>query len=196
VVKSGRHDDPASVEIDVVEHAGGVTICAVYPDVPGQPPNECLPGGKGHLSNNDNDVQVVFTITVPAGVDFRPSMVTGTIAALQLRSHVMASTVTGDVAVTTSETATATAVTGSVDATLLGTVWDRDQAFTTVTGNVTVQIPGDADAHVMATTVTGSVMSDFPLSDRTGGGKEGDIGAGGQDLVLAAVTGTVRLRRN
>jgi hypothetical protein len=30
-VKKGRKSDPAGVKIDVVEHAGGVTICAVYP---------------------------------------------------------------------------------------------------------------------------------------------------------------------
>ena len=30
-VKRGRNSDPASVEVKVVEHGGGVTICAVYP---------------------------------------------------------------------------------------------------------------------------------------------------------------------
>ena len=29
--KHARRDDPASVQIQVVPHAGGVTICAVYP---------------------------------------------------------------------------------------------------------------------------------------------------------------------
>ena len=30
-VKKGRKSDPAEVKVEVVEHAGGVTICAVYP---------------------------------------------------------------------------------------------------------------------------------------------------------------------
>jgi hypothetical protein len=41
--KHGRRSDPAEVEIEVVEHAGGVTICAVYPS-PGSRPNECRQG--------------------------------------------------------------------------------------------------------------------------------------------------------
>ena len=43
-IKNGRESDPASVTIEVVQHAEGVTICAVYPDVPGMKRNECLPG--------------------------------------------------------------------------------------------------------------------------------------------------------
>jgi hypothetical protein len=34
-VKKGKDDDPADVRIEVVEHTGGVTICAVYPDAGG-----------------------------------------------------------------------------------------------------------------------------------------------------------------
>src|SRR5262245_29177004 len=35
-VKRGRRSNPDEVEIKVVEHAGGVTICAVYPSSGGQ----------------------------------------------------------------------------------------------------------------------------------------------------------------
>ena len=34
--KSANRSDPNSVRVEVVPHGGGVTICAVYPDVPGQ----------------------------------------------------------------------------------------------------------------------------------------------------------------
>jgi len=44
--KTAKRSDPNSVRIDVVEHDGSVTICAVYPDVNGQK-NECKPGGEG-----------------------------------------------------------------------------------------------------------------------------------------------------
>src|SRR3954463_12572143 len=43
--KHARRDDPDSVQIEVVPHAGGVTICAVYPSRGGARPNECQPGG-------------------------------------------------------------------------------------------------------------------------------------------------------
>ena len=46
-----------------------MTICAAYPDVPGQPANGCLPGDEGSTHVEDNDVRVDFTVSVPAGVD-------------------------------------------------------------------------------------------------------------------------------
>ena len=46
-VKSARRDDPASVQIQVVPHGGGVTICSVYPHREGSRPNECAPGEAG-----------------------------------------------------------------------------------------------------------------------------------------------------
>jgi hypothetical protein len=63
--KRGRRSDPGSVRIEVVEHGEGVTICAVYPDVDGRR-NECRAGDGGHMSTRDNDVNVHFTVRVPA----------------------------------------------------------------------------------------------------------------------------------
>src|SRR5438067_244626 len=66
--KHAVRDNPDSVRIDVVPHAGGVTICAVYPSRDGQKPNECLPGNGGRMNVQNNDVSVRFTVRVPAGV--------------------------------------------------------------------------------------------------------------------------------
>ena len=43
--KSARRSDPEDVEIRVMEHERGVTICALYPTPPGREPNECVPFG-------------------------------------------------------------------------------------------------------------------------------------------------------
>ena len=51
-VKKGRRSDPEDVKIEVVEHAGGVTICAVYPSGDGRP-NECAPGKAGRMSTRE-----------------------------------------------------------------------------------------------------------------------------------------------
>src|SRR3954449_10290581 len=56
--KRARRDDPASVQIQVVPHAGGVTICAVYPSRDGSRPNECQPGAGGRMNVQNNDVTV------------------------------------------------------------------------------------------------------------------------------------------
>src|SRR4051794_767459 len=44
--KESRRSNAGDVRIEVVPHAGGVTICAVYPDVAGREPNRCAPGGE------------------------------------------------------------------------------------------------------------------------------------------------------
>ena len=48
----------------------GVTICAVYPTVPGREPNTCEPGGAGKSNTRDNDTVVHFDVRVPYGVGF------------------------------------------------------------------------------------------------------------------------------
>jgi hypothetical protein len=69
--KIGAADEVADVSIDVVPHASGVTICAVYPDVPGHVPNACEPGDGGNMSVWDGGrgvVRVDFVVQVPDGV--------------------------------------------------------------------------------------------------------------------------------
>ena len=77
-VRTGLRSDPNEVEIVVVEHADGVTICAVYPPS-GSQPNECAPGDGGRNSTRRNDVKVEFDVSVPAGVRFAGRMVNGAI---------------------------------------------------------------------------------------------------------------------
>src|ERR1700733_11090857 len=49
--------DPAQVTIEVVEHKGGVTICAVYPNADAARPFECRPshGGGFRLASTSED---------------------------------------------------------------------------------------------------------------------------------------------
>src|SRR3954470_9934695 len=58
--RTARRSNPSDVRIEVLPHAGGVTICAVYPDHPGREPNRCEPGGGGHSNTRDNDTVVHF----------------------------------------------------------------------------------------------------------------------------------------
>src|SRR5437773_1819652 len=75
--RSARRSNPESVRFEVVPHGGGVTICAVYPDVSGRAPNRCEPGSESHSQTRDNDVTVQFTVRVPAGVTFIGRTVNG-----------------------------------------------------------------------------------------------------------------------
>jgi hypothetical protein len=177
--KRSRRSDPADVEIKVVEHADGVTICAVYPSRRSGRPNECLPGGEGRSDSHDNDVEVKFEVQVPAGVRFEGA------------------TVIGDVDVTAAGTARGTTVNGSITARLGRGDWKGNLKFTTVNGGITVTLPGGTGTDVEASTVNGTVESDFPITvqgrmnPRT---LRGRIGAGGRMLDLTTVNGSIRIR--
>lgn len=191
--KIGQESDPASVTIDVVRHVDGVTICPVYPDVSGMEPNECLPGLQGNMSNWDNDVEVEFTLLIPAGVEFVGRVVGGDLEAESLESDVFASSVGGNVTVTTAGIAEATSVFGSVSVAIGLADPGRDLEFRSMSGNVTVEVPSNANAEVLASTSTGTIASDFPL-EGTGTTRSGTLGNGGPNLTLSTVSGDVRLR--
>ncbi|MDZ7780183.1 MAG: hypothetical protein U5R14_09680 [Gemmatimonadota bacterium] len=75
----GRRSDPASVRIERVEHAGGITFCAMYPTPSGEAENTCEPGSGGRMNTRRNDVEVEFRVEVPSDVPFRGRTVNGSI---------------------------------------------------------------------------------------------------------------------
>jgi hypothetical protein len=193
VQKEGNGDDPATVDVVVVPHAGGVAICAVYPDVPGQPANVCAPGDQARLNNRDNDVEVTFTVALPAGVDFDGLTVNGSVSGTNLQSDVSALVVNGGVTITTTEFATAIVVNGNIVVTQGEGNLDRDLEFITVNGNVTVQVPASTNAVVELTAANGNANSDFSLTRINAGSMQGTLGGGGFDLTLVTVNGNVTL---
>ncbi|MBT8478689.1 MAG: DUF4097 domain-containing protein [Gemmatimonadetes bacterium] len=193
-LKEGDQDDPSTVTIEVLQHAGGVTICSMYPDAAGQPPNVCAPGLDGQLSNNENDVEVTFSVRVPAGVDFVGRTVAGNVTASGLESDAFAYIVAGSADISTTTIAAAQTVSGNIDVTIGESDPDRDLVFSTVSGDVAVRVPADTNAGVRATFVTGTVSSDFPLTETSPGVWEATLGSGGNLLSLSTVTGSVALR--
>ena len=191
--KHARRSDPASVSVAVVEHDGHVTICAVYPtpersrgrrtNSSDDGPNECRPGDEGRMNVNNNDVQVDFTVRVPAGVGFVGRSVNGTIVATSLRSDVEAYTVNGRIGVSTSGVALAESVNGSIEATLGAAKWNEPLDYRTVNGSITLSLPSNVNAEVRAQTMNGGITSDFPItiqsSRRRGRRITGSIGSGG-----------------
>lgn len=197
--RQARRSDPASVRIEVVEHAGSVTICAVYPTPAGaRRDNECRPGG-GQMSVRDNDVRVDFVVRVPAGVRFAGHTVNGNIRAEGLRSEVKAVTVNGSVNVQTTGFAQANTVNGSITCQIGDSRFTSDVNFETVNGSITLDMPAGLNAEFRASTVNGRIDSDFPImvtgqvSRRS---LRGTIGDGGPELRVSTVNGSIRLRQN
>ena len=197
-VKTARRSNPAEVRFETVPHAGGVTICAVYPEPAGSAPNQCQPGGRGRNNSKDNDTRVDFTVQVPAGIGLRARTVNGSIDAQGLRGDTEGTTVNGSVNVSTTGTARATTVNGAIDATMDRAVWPNGARFTTVNGAVTLRLPSSVNADVRLAAVNGGIRSDFPLQISNEPGPqhaEGVLGAGGQKLDVNTVNGGIALLR-
>jgi hypothetical protein len=197
-VKSGRRSDPKEVEIRVVEHSGGVTICAVYPSSNPARPNDCQPGENWHSSTHNNDVNVEFTVRVPQGVRFRGSTISGDVETGALGSDVEATTVNGSIRISAAGIARASTINGSIIASLGNANWTSPLEFKTVNGGITLDLPPDTSAEVRAETLNGDISSDFPMTTLTRVGRKhlnGTIGNGGRELFLKTINGSIRLRR-
>jgi hypothetical protein len=192
----GRRSDPATVRVERVEHAGGLTFCAVYPTPSGERANSCEPGEGGRMNTRRNDVEVEFNVEVPAGVPFRGRTVNGSVNALDLDSDVDVATVNGSVEVSTTRGAQARTVNGSIEARFGGPL-RQDASFETVNGRITLAVPRDLNANLEARWLNGGLESDIPISmsGRMGRGRAtGTLGSGGATLRLVTVNGSIRIR--
>lgn len=195
--KEWDDDDPDSVRIEVVEDSRGVLICAVYPSRRGRDPNRCGRGDDYEMSVSNNDVQVHFTVEVPAGVELEARTVNGGIEARGISDEVEARTVNGAVAVEANGPVSAETVNGAIEA-RLGSEPSEDLRFKTVNGGIRFVLPNGTDADVDIRTVNGSIDTDFPLTIRGRWGPRsasGEIGAGGPEIELSTVNGSIALVR-
>ena len=193
-VRSGFRSDPNEVEIVVIEHADGVTICAVYPSS-GSEPNECAPGDGGRNRTRNNDVKVKFDVYVPAGVRFAGRMVNASIRAEDLTADVRAQTVNGSVRLSTSQGASATTVNGSIRASFGEISWEGEAVFETVNGSIRIEVPEQINADLEIRTTSGGITTDVPITTTRATRRrvEGTLGEGGPDLRLTTVNGSITL---
>jgi hypothetical protein len=197
-IKSGRRSDPKEVEIRVLEHGNGVTICAVYPTTDSSRPNECAPEGGGQMNVRNNDVEVQFKVRVPQGVRFSGRTVNGGIETTALGGDVDAKTVNGSISVIAAGLVRAKTVNGSITATLGRADWSGPLEFKTVNGAITLDLPSNTSAEVTAETLNGEISTDFPMTILGRISRRhlnGTIGGGGRELSLKTVNGSIRLRR-
>ena len=197
--KKGRRSDPKDVEIRVVEHSDGVTICAVYPSADSSHPNTCAPDEGGSMNVRDNDVDVAFHVRVPAGVRFSGRTVNGGIETSSLGGDVDAKTVNGSISINAAGVARAATVNGSITASLGRADWNGPLEFKTVNGAITLDLPSDTNTEVRAETLNGEITTDFQMTVMGRFSRRhlnGTIGSGGgRELNLKTVNGSIRLRR-
>lgn len=195
--KEARKSNPDDVRIEVVEHADGVTICAVYPTPEdAERENRCEPGRRGNMSTRNNDVQVHFRVAVPDGVDFVGKTVNGDVSADSIPSNVAATTVNGDVDIKAAGYVEAKTVNGDITARVGQANWEGEVEFKTVNGDITLHFDSRIDADFEAQTVNGSIKTDLPveIKGRYGPKKAwGTLGAGGRRLSAQTVNGSIEI---
>lgn len=202
-VKDGRERDFDEVEIRVVEQRNGYKICAVYH----------AHATRGEGCDNDHDwndgdrrhsidVDVNYVVRLPAGVELDAAVVSGEVRAEGLRSEVRASTVDGDVFVSTTEKAWGNTVSGDIEIEMGSTDW-QDLDFNTVSGDITLWLPAGIDTDVDFDSLSGDIHSDFDITMTgrrsrrwIGSNVEGYIGSRGErTLSFNTISGDVTLRR-
>lgn len=198
-VKEARRGDPERVDIEVVERADGVLVCAIWP---GQGADDGCPASRfPKPGRGDHDhVEVEFRIRVPADVRFAARTVNGGIQARGLTGDVDVTTVNGGIDIATSRAVEAKTVNGSIDASIGVDRWSGTLSLETVNGPIVVTLPAEVDARVRAETVNGGFQSAFPLTVEAGqrlGPRrvEGTLGEGGGLLELETVNGSIEIER-
>ena len=217
--KEWRNGDPNDVRFDVFTQGNVVSVCAIWFE------GTCSENGSkssGRRNDGDrdrnNDVSVSLTIRVPAGVRVEASgvsadvHVTGASAGVSANSvsgNVVLSDVTGDIRVNSvsgdvqvrgasTGSIKANSVSGDVEIFVDQLTGTGDLDFSTVSGDVEITLPANLDATVRMTTLSGELLSDFPLTmqgERERRNVEARIGAGTRMMRFNSVSGNVTLRR-
>ena len=196
-IKHGSSRDTDHLKAEVHESSHGISVCVLYDDTD----SYCDEDGM-HMNNGrdwDNG-RMDLEIALPANVTVSAGSVSGDIDINGAHGDVEASSVSGDVHLSHLHATgiRANSVSGDVEVTA-DELSDRgDLAFTTVSGDVTLNLPANLDADLSMSTVSGDIDSDFPLTLGNGRmsrrGMSARIGKGGRRLEVRTVSGELRLR--
>ena len=166
--KRGRRSDFESVDIEMIEDGGRIVVCVVHNrrdrggDACDYDDRGDRWGGWGGRSGRSIDVSVDFDVSVPAGVEFIGSMVSGDVEVRDVASEVTATSVSGDIYVSTTEVAWGTTVSGSIDIEMESTDWG-DLHFSTVSGDITLLLPPGLDTEIEFESLSGEFRADFDV---------------------------------
>lgn len=185
--------ESSPVKVHLMPSDRGLKFCAIRMDESQCQPDDSLVTGPG--------TRVDFYVSIPEGVSFRGRTVNGGVEADALRSDVEAYTVNGGVRISTSGSARARTVNGSITAELSSPLWKQTPQFSTVNGGITLSLPPRANASLVAETRNGKILTSNLRPLR---GKVTDqvvdvmIGTGNCDvpLTLRTVNGTILLKRS
>jgi hypothetical protein len=203
-VKRGSRRYFDEVTLEVVETSRGIMVCSMFKSAD----MECDESGyrvrndrrRGWRDRDDDfDVSIDIVVKVPKEMVVSANSVSGDVDVTGAEGRVRAGSVSGDVRLARLRATgvRASSVSGDITVSVDALTGDGDLHFSSVSGNVTAELPRTIDADVTMRSVSGSLDSDFPL---TLNGRlnrhsiEARIGKGGRALEVHTVSGDVRLR--
>jgi hypothetical protein len=145
--KYGRPSDLARVNIEVVQDSEECCVRAVHP--------------KG--SHRRCNVRIDFTLEVPANVSLSAETTNGNVTVASV-AQVTAVTVNGSIQIVGADQAEASSVNGSIEASLMNAKWQKPLHLRTVNGLIRVELSSDASVELRASTMNGTVTTDFPAT--------------------------------
>ncbi len=150
------------------------------------------------------DASIRFEVQVPRSVNYdfdHIASVSGDVRVTGVTGRLNASAVSGDIHITdVSGSVSASAVSGDVKVEINRLDGSDDMKFNTVSGDVSVMLPGSLDADVDMSSFSGSIKTDFAIevrSERHGSGNSAraKLGEGSRRLKMSSVSGDLSLRR-
>lgn len=197
-VRRGR--GRADLTVEVVETSRGITACVVSRDVD----MECgergarvrdRRGGHDWDDHGRMDVQV----RLPATLSLDAHSVSGDVRVSGTGGTVTAGSVSGNVRLDALQATgvTASTVSGDVHVAITQLAGSGPLSFSSVSGDVTVELPRGINADLAMRSVSGTLDSEFPITidGRMSRHRlDARIGEGGRELSLRTVSGDVQLR--
>lgn len=203
-VKRGRY--PEDVTLEVVETSRGVMVCAMYRgrdvtcDEDGYRVHDDRRRSRRSRDDDWDDTEINIAVKLPKDLRVSAHSVSGDVEITGAEGQVRAGSVSGSVRLDRLRATTgirASSVSGDVWVVVESLAGEGDLHFTSVSGNVTAELPKNIDADVRMRSVSGSLDSDFPLTlsgRMSRHSLEARIGKGGRELEVTTVSGDVRLR--
>ena len=160
--------------------------------------------GVRYPKNCNCDASIRFEVQVPRSVKYdfdHIASVSGDVRVTGVTGRLNASAVSGDVHITdVSGSVSASAVSGDVQVEINRLDGSDDMKFNTVSGDVSVMLPGSLDADVDMSSFSGSIKTDFAIevrSERYGSrnSARAKLGEGSRRLKMSSVSGDLSLRR-
>ena len=187
-----RADASGGAKVEVVPHAGGVTICGV----PKAKSYTCDKDGQLDVNGSTNgNSKINLEVAVPKGAVLDVSTVNGGVKIESVGRTSRAVTVNGDLDIATTGPVEGQTVNGSIDVQIAKLARKGEIDLQTVNGSIHLDLPSKVNADVRAKLVHGKIRTTRKLADSRQRRRKlsGRLGKGGRRVSLRTVNGSIDL---